>query len=482
MDATDTLAPLSPPTVPKALPDIPGGEVNLLSVDALQASLRVEFPLWAASEPIAGRTEWVALNWDGREVTLKSFTTPIVDPDILFADIPLVELTEGTHQLFYRVTLSTGNQNSSDPIPITIDKTPATLAGNKDHLVFPPDLIGNRVTARYLEEHNNVLPATVPQYFPHKPGDIISWYWEQNPVGSLLAGQKTLSQNDMGLQIEIDGDVIVAGGDGQRYASYEVQDRAGNLSVLSRAAMLTVDAQPIPLLMPSVKKSQPSGGGKGTLDPLLVTDGAVVVIPAEIDPQPTDLITVYWTGINLASSHVAKAPIQAGGLEYAIPARAVPGNIGAGREVEVYYTLTLQNGTIRRSASYMLNILTIAQERFPKLQCEQASGIPELLSLAKVPGGADFYVKPWVFIEAGQKMYMWAEGVDKNTGDDLYLEVFQNRRVTEAEVNTQVDALLVRSFLDRLKLNIEFWVYIEVSFDDGLSYLGFRRLELTLVV
>lgn len=483
MDATDFLANLSPPVVPETLPDIPGGETNLLPLAALQRDLKVTFPLWGGSDPAPGRNERVVLNWDGREVAVKTFTTPITDPDTLFAEIPLAELIEGTHQLFYKVTLSTGNTNDSDPVTLTIDRTPATLAGNKDPLAFLPDLIGNRVTARYLEEHNNTLPATVPTYSPHRPGDTISWYWEQAPVGSLLAGEKTLSLVDMSLDIAIDGDVIVAGGDGQRYATYEVQDRAGNLSVLSRAALLSVDAQPIPLLMPSVRKSLPAGGGKGTLDPMLVTDGAVVVIPSEIDLQPSDLLTVYWTGITPEASHVTTTPIAAGGLEYGIPAIAVPGNIGSGREVEVYYTLTHQGGKVEESGKYLLTILPIPDARFPQPQCEQASGTPETLRLSAVPaGGADFFTRAWVFMAEKQKMNMRAEGVDKNTGGDLYFDMFKAREVTSSEIVAErVNAVLVRSFLEQLKLNAVFSVYIEVSFDGGLSYRVFRRLELTLV-
>ncbi|MBX8492237.1 hypothetical protein K5D56_20975 [Pseudomonas cichorii] len=482
MDVTGFLAPLPIPTVPEALPNIPGGEDNLLPREAWQKDLKITFPLWGASDPRPGLTERVDLKWDGRKVAEKSFSTPITDPDSLFAHIPVAELSEGVHRLFYEVYLADGNYNYSDAIDINIDKTPPILAGNKDPLVFLPDLIGNKVTARYLETHGNMLPATVPDYITRRPGDVISWYWEQVPVGSLLAGDKTLSQDDMSLQIEIDGDFIVASGDGERYATYEVQDRAGNLSVLSRAVMLTVDAQPVPLLMPSVKSSVPSGGGKGTLDPLLVTEGAVVVVPAEIDLQPTDLVTVYWGGAAPDASHETTVPTEPGGREYLIPARAVPGNIGSGREVEVYYTVKPQSGNTQTSATYFLTILAISEFRFPKPQCDQASGTPATLRLSAVPGGADFSITPWAFMAVGQKMHMWAEGVDKNTGADLYFDLFKDRQVTAGEVTSGVYALLARSFLEQLKLNAVFWVDIEVSFDGGLSYLGFRRQDLTLVV
>lgn len=382
----------------------------------------------------------------------------------------------------YNVRFRDGNNTNSHPISVTIDKTPPVLAGANDPLVFPSDLIGNRVTARYLADHGNKVPATVPEYFTRKPGDVIRWYWEQSPLGQMLAGDKTLTLVDMSLEIEIDGDVIVASGDGQRYATYEVRDRAGNLSALSRAALLTVDAQPIPLLAPSVKDSVPAGGGKGTLDPMLVTGGAVVIIPAEVDLQPTDQVKVFWTGVSPEASHEADMPIAPGGREYAVPASAVPGNIGSGREVQVYYTVTRQSGKTEPSAVYPLTILPISDSKFPKPQCQQASGTPATLRLSAVPNGADFFVAPWAFMAVGQKMHMWAEGVDKNTGGDLYFDLFKDREVTAAELASGVHALLVRSFLEQLKLNAVFLVDFEVSFDGGLSYLGFRRQDLTLVV
>ena len=473
--------PLLAPLVTKALDDIPGGDTNLLPKDALQADLEVTFPLWDGSSPLPGGTDTVLLMWDNKEVVRKSFSTPI-DVSELFAHIPMAELTEGSHGLFYTVIFSSGNENSSaPPITVTVDKTPPVLAGSKDPLIFPPDLIGNRVTARYLEDHGNKLPATVPTYDLPKPGDTIFLYWETSPVGSLLASQKTLTQADMSLDVVFDGDMIVERGDGARYATYEVQDRAGNLSVLSRAQTLTVDAQPVPLLMPSVEKSLPAGGGTGTLDPLLVTDGAVVVVPKEIDLQPTDVVTVYWSGFVASATHETSTPIEAGGLKFAIPSTAIPGNIGTDRQVEVYYTVTRTGGKVETSEKYSLTILPIADGRFPKLKCDQAigTGLPTL-SLSSVPAGADFSITPWVYVKAGQKMHMWAEGVDKS-GVDLDFDIFVERPLTPGEESGGVSAVLVRSFLEQLKVNEQFWVDIEVSFDEGESYLNFRRENVLLV-
>ena len=475
--------PLLPPDVTKALDDIPGGETNLLPRDAWQADLEITFPLWEGSSPEPGKTETVLLMWDNREVARKPLLTPINENE-LFAHIPMADLTEGSHELFYKVVFSSGNENTSEPpIPVTIDKTPPALAGSKDPLVFPSDLVGNRVTARYLEDHGNKLPVTVPDYDQPKPGDTIFLYWETSPVGSLLASEKTLTQADMSLDLAFDGDMIVNRGDGARYATYEVQDRAGNLSVLSRAVELTVDAQPIPLLMPSVERSVPAGGGTGTLDPLLVTAGAVVVVPGEIDPQPTDVVTVYWSGFVPSASHETSTPSEAGGFKYAIPASAIPGNIGTGRQVEVYYTVTKAGGKVETSAKYLLTILSIPEEKFPKLICKEGigSGSPVTLKLSSVPDGAHFSITPWMYINAGQKMHMWAEGV-KSAGGDLYFDVFVERPLTSGEASVGVSEVLVRAFLNQLKLNEQFWVDFEVSFDEGESYLAFRRENVLLVV
>ncbi|MGE6566534.1 hypothetical protein ACQKF2_14490 [Pseudomonas hunanensis] len=38
--------PLDPPTAPDALPDIPGGQHNLLPVAVLGRPLRIDIPMW----------------------------------------------------------------------------------------------------------------------------------------------------------------------------------------------------------------------------------------------------------------------------------------------------------------------------------------------------------------------------------------------------------------------------------------------------
>lgn len=477
-----SLANLDPPEVLLALPDIPGGEENLLPLTALSQDLKVIFVQWPITGPTPDEPERLRLYWDDVDVAGREWTSGI-RPDDLFVILPRRYLAdEGPHRLMYIVTLGNNNPAPSGEITITIDKTPPVLAGTRDPLGFPIDLIGNTVTARYLEDHGNKLSASVPLYDTPKPGDRINFYWEVGAAdGLLLAGYKELTQSDMSLDIEFDGDMIVSGGDGERWASYEVLDRAGNISFLSRGVKLTVDAQPVPLTPPSVERSVPTRDLTGELDPLLVTGGAVVVVPSEIDPQPGDTITVYWDGVVPSASHETSTPITAGGFRFAIPASKIPGNIGRNKVVVVYYTLTKQGSTdAQPSGKYLLTILPIPENRFPKPQCLQASGTPATLRLSSVPNGANFRLDPWVFIAAGQKMHMWIEGVNKTDGSDLFLDVFTERQVTEAETTTRVEMLLPRSYLEQLRVNSVFWADIEVSFDGGVSFIGFARQDLTL--
>lgn len=471
---------LNAPEVP-ALPDIPGGEINLLPVAVLKHDLKVTFDLWPITDPKPGYPEHLILFWNGTEVARRQWDAPI-DSDDLFVMLPKHHLTEGRHVLMYRVILANVNPADSCETLVTIDKTaPVLEEGALSRLIFPG--LTGPVTAQYLENNGNTLPAMVPLYETPQPGDVINFYWETAPYLEKLAGFKELTSADMSLDIAFDGDYIVACGDGQWFATYEVKDRAGNVSASSRWVELTAAVKPVPLLAPSVEKTEPLGSSSGELQPLLVTGGAVVEVPSNIDIQPGDTLLVYWDGVVPSASYQTSTPIGPAGpdrFRFDIPAGKIPGNIGRNRVVEVHYSVTRTNGKIDTSETYLLTILAIPQNRLPKLQCENASGTATL-RLSAVPNGARFYIAPWVFIAAGQTMHVWIEGVKKSDGTDLYLDLFTDRQVTQAETEGRVDMLLPRSYLDQLKVNAVFWADIKVSFDGGQSFLGFERQNLMLV-
>ncbi|MCY1390637.1 RHS repeat-associated core domain protein [compost metagenome] len=142
---------LTLPSIPGALPDMPGGAPNLIPVGALSTPLRVEVPQWLNSNPSEEHPEYLKLFWNGAEVASKRFTAPLSAQD-LFADIPVHHLVENTHQLHYEVINWAENPFQSDPITVTIDLTPP-ISGQPPALVFPAG--ANPITARYLLENED---------------------------------------------------------------------------------------------------------------------------------------------------------------------------------------------------------------------------------------------------------------------------------------------------------------------------------------
>lgn len=104
--------PLDPPTAPDALPDIPGGQHNLLPVAVLGRPLRIDIPMWEYSRPTPEYPEWIILYWNGSEVEKKTWYDDI-PPDELYVDVPVQFLEHGVAAVTY---LAHGfNGGRSDP-------------------------------------------------------------------------------------------------------------------------------------------------------------------------------------------------------------------------------------------------------------------------------------------------------------------------------------------------------------------------------
>ena len=92
---------LEPPEVLDALPDIEGGQINLIPVAALASALRVLIPQWANASPHLDKFDEVELMWRGGEVDALKVTGQTSDAERTLL-IPSSVLVNGVHQLFYR--------------------------------------------------------------------------------------------------------------------------------------------------------------------------------------------------------------------------------------------------------------------------------------------------------------------------------------------------------------------------------------------
>lgn len=475
----------APWTRPEPLPDIPGGEPNLLHRTAWSDPsnpLRLEFKPWYDSPPPEGE-EIVGVFLDddeGNIIATRTWALPM-QADDYYIEISADRLPPGLHTLSFIMTNYAGVAARSFPYTVTIDKTPPVLAGTSE-LVFPSEVRPPyAITAAYLADpvNQDQVLATLPDYNEKKVGDVITWYWEQSPGGREAADTTTLQQGDIGqpLALPFSGDLLRRSANGVRYASYRVRDRAGNESVLSSDVQLTVNIRPpTPRKFPTVKEATSTPNGTGVLNPFRGAAGLTVVVEAaEIDPGETLTVDfVSLGGAGNAGSVTGLVPNTPGGLEFAIPASVVAANIPVkrdGRKVEVCYWV--DQGT-QSSATYTLSINGLLADQLGQITCHQAQiGSPATLSKSAVPArGADLEIGAWLYQASGQLMNVWVMAAEMRTDLLEAVPLIANGKFTTS---------LPKDYVNQRPLNSTFTVYASVSFDQGHSYHSFSSLPLKVI-
>ncbi|MCK8655614.1 hypothetical protein [Pseudomonas umsongensis] len=475
----------APWTKPAPLPDIPGGEINLLHRSAWadpNKPLRVEFKPWYEVEPKPG-VESVSVFLDDdekNEIGFGKWNVPM-DPGDYFVEISADNLPQGKHTISFIMTNYLGVAARSFPYTVTIDKQ-ATLLNADSQLIFPPEVSPppKEIDAFFLarpENQDRVL-ARLPVYSEPKVGDVITRYWEEFPDSVNEVDTLTLELSDIGnpLMLTFSGQMLRDRGNGPRYATYRVRDRAGNESLPSANVRLQVNIQPPPLRKhPTVKEAQ-NGPGTGVLDPRLYgVSGVTVVIPKQEDEDKEFKREVFWKGNGEEGSHHALLPNPSNKSEFLIPAKAIPPNIGAGRIVEIIYTVDTAGSRPEPSDPLKLTVKPIAVQDFnPPIDCPLAArGTPLKLKLASVPDdGTPLVLQPWVYQAQTQLINIWL--TDSNSREEYIRSAYP--------VVTGVNrAMLPKTFLQGVRINSIFAVHVSVSFDGGDSYLLFPTQDMQLL-
>jgi len=472
---------LAAPDIVGALPPIDDGEENLLPKDAWLRPLRVEFERWSDSAPEKGMFDTVQLFFDHGEDPLheRRLEGPIPDTEF-WLEVPPKELGEGVHTLFYRVLpWNTPTPRESFPVNFTVDKSAPIFAADSK-LIFPAEILppDNSITARYLSNHDDQVLTTVPDYNEKKVGDVITWYWENFPDGLAVVDTMTLELDDLNKPLELvfPGKMLRDRGNGQRYATYRVLDRAGNSTGLSARETLTVDIQPPPLRKHPIVRESQNSGATGLLETMHYgVSGVTVVVPKQDDAGPDDTFEVYWKGYGDVGSHYAPLPISADPSQFRIPPTAIPANIGAGREIEIRYVVNHPGADPERSDPFKLTLKSILPPKFPLIDCPAAArGSPLKLSLKTVPeDGTRLTLERWVYQADTQLINIWLTDADGRTEDI---------RVAYPVTIGQNRAMLPRTFLTSVRINTTFSVHVSVSFDGGDSYLSFLSQRIQLLV
>ncbi|MFK9082746.1 hypothetical protein [Pseudomonas neuropathica] len=476
---------LPPPEIVGLLPNVPGGQTNLLPEALTHADLKVWFTVPLNSSPELAE-ETVELFVDGSVTALvtRKWNKPIEDSDRYLA-VPQAWLrsNDGERRFKYKVTIYNDETEESSDLVMTLD-TQAPMLPTNSKLIFPPEVLPpNQITAAYLADpaHQDQVVVTLPDYSP-KVGDAITTYWERSPGGREIAGTRTLEPGDIGkpVQVFFKGDLLRNSTNNvDYYATYRVRDRAGSESTLSVDEKLSVNIRPpTPRKFPTVKQATNSQNGTGVLNPFLGISGVTVVVAGtEIDPG--EEVTVDFIGLGGEGgigSAMGVKPTTPGGLEFAIAASVVAANIpvgGDGRTSEVSYRA---GRDIQPSAKYTLAITELGGQTFGSVGCPEAQiGSPATLSRNKVEqSGATIEMEKWAYHEDTHLINVWALASSVRTD-------FLEGAPTPLNANRKFTTPLPKDYVAALPLNSMFTLHASVSFDQGQSYRAFKPMSIKLV-
>lgn len=476
-----------PPIVEDALDNIDGGEENLLPIAATQAPLRVEFEMWNISNPTPQTPEHLKLFWGGVQVSEKSWTAP-VPPDDLYLMVAPGFMSEGVHSLHYEVTVYNGVTWPSEPFTLTVDKTAPLLDPIDERLVFPASVVQDGVTAYYLESHGDQLQAQVPDYDELKPGDVVTWYWDQSPFSYEKVDARTLISDDIGepLFITFEGQMIRDRGDGPRYSYYQVTDRAGNRSRDARPVTIEARATPVPRDLPWPDIQEAVGTGERvTLEPEKAAQGAMVTVADTAVVYPDEVIWMQWGEPGQLGAYRTATPVVANTRRYAIPKEYVAPHVG--KELPVSYEVV---GPAQNFPSLIrkLRVNQLSTSRLPRVQCQGLSG--GSLSLASIPAnGAVLTQAAWILIATSQRVRIKVTAV-ATAGQPIELVVLDNHAVTSSELASGIGSTgnvrISKAFMTQVRIGSVFAVNVYVSFDEGRTWPppqapNFPILNLTLI-
>lgn len=473
-------ANLPPPIVASLLPDdLQWDERGLLPAKDAWQLLPIEIPSWTHN-PLPALSTTLRLYWTTGVTTQLveqrewlSDLYPQIPPDELKFEVPASLLAPGSHQLWYDLTTPNGGFYESDRQTITIDVSPPIFGANQGALIFDTVTIDEQ----YLMGHGDQALAQVPAYSGFKPGDVITWYWNRDPFNVALidvVDARTLYCSDtQPLSVAFTGDMIRDRGDGERYAFYQLADRAGNITGYSQSVRLTVSVQAPPRYLPSPTVAKAVGSGTSSiLNPFEARAGATVVIPQDAVLDPGDVLSVQWAAPGVEGAFLATVA-DVTGKRFTIPENYIAQHMG--KHIPVYYLV--DTTPAQKSVEHDLTVAVMDSSRWRTIQCTRPQGVGTRLSLGAVDTFATFQLDRWTFMAPGQRVTITLSGSGQSQVVLNDYPLVPND-VSEGAVAVNVQKTVLQGFTVNQALN----VLVKVSFDGGASTVNFPSLNLTLTV
>lgn len=210
------------------------------------------------------------------------------------------------------------------------------------------------------------------------------------------------------------------------------------------------------------------------------TNGVTIQVPDEAAIGADDRVQMHWEGVGSTGSHIAD-PTLGNSKRFFIPKAAVPANMN--HQVKVYYRVTVPGQPPRDSKHFDLDVRGI-DSGWPTIQFQIPTAPNGMLSLDQVPStGVILRLGSWTYIAEGQRVHISARGLLQVGGEETCnMRVGAAEQVTEDEYYAgTLSVTLPKDFLERLAINSQLRISVKTSFDDGLTYISFPYVDVTLV-
>ncbi len=219
---------------------------------------------------------------------------------------------------------------------------------------------------------------------------------------------------------------------------------------------------------------------KGHIFAVTLDKGVTVQIPGDASIGPDYQVQMHWDGHGSTGSFIAD-PSDSNPNLFFIPPAAVPANMD--KRVDVYYKVTPTTGLPGTSWVYDLEVRGI-KDGWPLIQFMRPKATDAVLSLAMVSDeGAGLDLAGWIYMAQGQRVRIRASCLAEGATRRFDLRTGVAEPVTAAELAAKtVSVIFPKVFLAELdrvgstpsKVHS---LTVEVSFDDGASYVAFPSVN-----
>ena len=390
------------------------------AIDPELSRTRIEIPFdksFAAGQAI--KLFWLGTRPDKSTYLPDLGLRPISNGDIeagesLFITVGgehLATLKGGSLELYYQLLIE-------DSVLATFNRVNATHAIRESEHLAPLQVGEPRLELPEPKVDgvvNGALPADLPgttltvEYLNTVRDDVVTYEWVGSKTGK-ASDWITLNSFTAGKPVpfSIKAELIKGNEGGTVKASYSIKRAVGGEPSYSNPLELSVGAALV-LSPPTVKEANGN-----SLNPIAAKDTLTIVVPKEVDLQPTDLLSVTWTGAAgtpAGGSHTTTpAPISSIGREIRIPVSVIAYNLG--KAVTVSYSISRNGAAAHPSAPFLLNVSTLPAGELKASWILQADNDGEgpVLDLSKLTAGATVRSGVWPHIALGQFVWLDLEG------------------------------------------------------------------------